>query len=224
MSTDNPESSTPPRKRRTGLIVAGIVLAGILAAGGFVFASLWRVTESIPTADDFAEAMAPEPYEEIGPAVVTSIRQLTELTTVEMTEYTIIEKGTDEGWLQWARGDSLRLMTVADIGAGVDLASLSPDDFSVSQLGVVTVTVPQPEIQYVAVDEDATQVLDREKGLFTKGDPRLESEARRAATTALRDAALENGILSEAEESARTALTSLLTGAGYVDVVVNFSA
>lgn len=223
MSTDNRETATP-RKRRTGLIIAAVVFAGLLAAGGFVFAAAWQVADTIPTADDFAEAMAPEPYEQVSPAVVTSIRQMAELTTVEMTEYTIIDKGTDQGWLEWARGDSVRLMAVAAIGAGVDLAAVTADDFDVSELGVVRITLPHPEIQYVAVDETATQVLDREKGLFTKGDPQLESEARRAAEEALRQAALDAGIITDAEESARLALSSLLIGAGYSDVIVEFSA
>lgn len=199
-------------------------MAGLLLAGGLMAGAAWKVADAIPTPEDFVTAMAPQPYEEISPAVITSIRELAELTTVEMTEYSIVEKGIDEGWLQWARGDSVRLMAVARIGAGVDLAALTPGDFAVSDTGAVSVTLPHASIHYVAVDEEATQVLERDKGLFTKGDPQLESEARRIAEETLSQAALDKGILADAEDSAVSALTSLLMGLGYSDVSVDFSA
>ena len=60
-------------------------------------------------------------------------------------------------------------------------------------------------------------------GLFTKGDPQLETEARRAAETILLDQALEAGILEEAETNAVKVLTNFLTGLGYNDVEIEFS-
>ncbi len=187
--------------------------------------AIWGVRSiisSIPTPSDLAEALEPEPYEEIGPVVVTSIRDLANLTTVEVVEYTIVEKGTDSSWLDWARGDSLRLFAVANIGAGVDLSQVTIRDVSVDPTGVVEITIPAAEIQYVAVDNDATQILEREVGLLTKGDPRLESDARQVAEEVLVQSALESGILDKAEDNAQTVLTDFLLSLGYQDVVVEF--
>ncbi len=211
------------RTTKVATVIGATFLAAVLAVGGFVTANVARVVDAVPTPADVVAALAPAPYLEIGPVVVRSVRDLAELTTVEMVEYTIVEQGTDEGWLAWARGDNLRLMAVANIGAGVDLAGIVTNDFFVSEDGIVEVTVPAAEIQYVAVDNEATQVLDRDKGLFTKGDPQLESEARRIAQTVLVDSALEQGILTQAEDSARKVLTNFLTGLGYADVLVEFS-
>lgn len=222
MTTHNPElpaAKTP----KVGITIAGLLLAAVVAGGGFMYAAISNVVDAIPTPQDFSEALAPQPYEQVSATVITSIQEMAELTTVEMTEYTIVEKGTDAGWLDWARGDTVRLMAVADIGAGVDLTLLTSDDFSVSEEGVVEVTAPEASIHYVAIDHEATQILERDKGIFTKGDPRLESEARLVAETTLTKAALEKGILAEAEASARTALTSMLLGLGYTDVIVTFS-
>jgi hypothetical protein len=116
------------------------------------------------------------------------------------------------------------MIAVARIGAGVDISGLTATDFSVSDEGVVEVTVPEAEIQYVAVDNEATEVLDRDMGLFTKGDPQLEGEARRVAETVLVDGAIEDGLLVQAEENATTVLTNFLLSLGYTDVVVNFGA
>ena len=221
MATEN----APLSRSRTPIVlavVAASLVAIVVAAGGFLYAGLGRVVDAIPTVDDFAAAVAPEPFLEVSPAIVTSVQQMAQLTTVETTEYTIVEKGTDQGWLQWARGDTVRLMAVAEIGAGVDLAAIGMSDFSVSEQGVVEVRAPNAEIHYIAVDHEATQILEREKGLLTKGDPQLESEAREIAETVLVDSALQSGIMAEAETSARIALTNLLTGLGFSEVIVTF--
>jgi hypothetical protein len=181
-----------------------VVLAvfGVLAIWG-----VRSIMDAIPTPGDLAEALEPEPYEEIGPVVVTSIRDLANLTTVEVVEYTIVEKGTDSSWLDWARGDSLRLFAVANIGAGVDLSAVTIRDVSVDGDGVVEIQIPGAEIQYVAVD-----------------NPRLESDARQVAEQVLVESALESGILDNAETNARTVLTDFLLSLGYRDVIVEISS
>lgn len=189
------------------LTVLGVVLA------------IRAVIARIPTVDDVTAALAPEPFENIGPTVVRSIRSLANLTTVEYVEYTIVEKGTRSGILNWATGDSLTLLAVARIGAGVDLSALDSESFRVNrETGVVSVSIPSAEIQYVAVDNDATQVLDRSTGIFTKGDPRLETDARQVAEDVLVTQAQESGIIEAAEENAAEVLTNFLLGLGYTDV------
>jgi hypothetical protein len=94
---------------------------------------------------------------------------------------------------------------------------------SLDDQGVVEITVPAAEIQYVSVDSEATQILDRETGLFTKGDPRLETDARQVAEEVLVQAAVDEGVLTDAEASARQVLTDFLLGLGYRDVVVEFA-
>jgi hypothetical protein len=198
------------------------VLLVVLALSAVVVWGFQSVISIIPTPGDLAEALAPEPYQEIGPVVITSIRDMAQLTTVETVQYAIVEKGTDAGWLSWARGDSLRLFAVAKIGAGVDLSRMTVRDFSVDEQGVVEVRLPAAEIVYVAPDNEATQVLERDLGLLTRGDPRLETETRRVADEILVQAALDGGILGRAEANAHTVLTNFLMSLGYRDVIVEF--
>jgi Protein of unknown function (DUF4230) len=208
------------RQARWPWVLAALVVAFLISIVGIVVA-FRSLVDRIPTPDDVAAALAPEPFENVGPTVVQSIRSLADLTTVEYVEYTVIEKGTDSGILAWARGDSLTLLAVARIGAGVDLSAITADSFDVdSATGVVTVRLPSPEIQYIAVDNGATQVIDRTTGLFTKGDPRLETDARQVAETVLLQQAESAGILQEAEENAVSALTNFLLGLGYTQVEI----
>lgn len=224
--------AAPSPNNQTNRVTPGQVLlwigvaffALIVGLGGFLISKIFAIADGIPTPSDVAEALAPKPYLEIGPAMVQSVRDMAALTTVEVAEYTIVEKGTDEGWLDWARGDSLRMIAVAEIGAGVDLAGISTTSFDVSDDGVVEISIPSAEIQYVAVDNEATQVIDRDLGLFAKGDPQLESEARRVAETVLVDGALEKGILTKAEDNATNVLTNFFTALGYSDVIVSFDS
>ncbi|MGH8945717.1 MAG: DUF4230 domain-containing protein [Acidimicrobiia bacterium] len=214
-----------PRREMSFRSWAGIAL--VILVVGILALIAWGVrgiVSTIPTPDDVAAALEPEPYEEIGPVVISSIRDMARLTTVEAVEYTIVEKGTDRGWLAWARGDSIQLLAVARIGAGVDLNEVTVRDVSVdTEDGVVELVIPRAEIQFVEVDNEATQILDRSTGIFTKGDPRLETDARQIADEVLRQSAIEGGILERAEENAREVLTDFLLGLGYRDVIVEFA-
>ena len=214
-----------PRRRKTIVpiaIVSGVV-ALFVVIGIWVVSSLQDLVDAVPTPGDLAAVFEPEPYEEIGPVVISSIRDMSNLTTVETVQYTIVDKGTDQGWLEWARGDSLQLFAVARIGAGIDMSGISVQNVSLDDQGVVEITVPAAEIQYVSVDNEATQILDRETGLFTKGDPRLETDARQVAEEVLVQAAVDEGVLADAEANARQVLTDFLLGLGYRDVVVEFA-
>jgi hypothetical protein len=199
-----------------------IILIVVLGLGLLTWWGVRTVISAIPTPGDIANVFEPEPYEEIGPVTITAIRNLARLTTVETVQYTIVEKGTDEGWLAWARGDSLRMFAVARIGAGVDLANLTAGDISVGEDGVVEMTIPAATIQYVDPDEDSTQVLERDVGIFTSGDPGLESDVRRIADEVLVQNAIEEGILDRAEENAQSVLIDFLLSLGYQDVVIDF--
>ena len=220
------ERLEPEPRRRSGLIPLAIAI-GVVSL--FVVIGIWVVSsfrdfvDAVPTPADLAAVFEPEPYEEIGPVVISSLRDLSNLTTVETVQYTIVDKGTDRGWLDWARGDSLQLFAVAKIGAGIDMSQITVRNVSLDDQGVVEIEVPAAQIQYVSVDNEATQILDRETGLFTKGDPRLETDARQVAEEVLVAGALEDGILTDAEANARQVLTNFLLGLGYRDVVVDFT-
>lgn len=194
-------------KRIGSLVIAGVLVIGAFFIGGAV--GNWNPFNFGGT-----------PYTQVGATVVDSVRSLADLTTVEMVEYTTVEKGNDRGWLNWASGDRIFLFAVARIGAGVDLQRVYIDSFDVDEdTGRVTVQLPPAQVQYVDVDQEQTRVFDRDTGLFTRGDPQLESDARAVAEQVLLQGAMDKGILGLAEENAQTALREFLQGLGYTDVV-----
>jgi hypothetical protein len=195
-------------KRAGSVVIAAVLIAGLFFLGANLAG--WSPLKGL----------GGEPYTQVGPTVVDSVRDVAKLTTVEMVEYTTVEKGNDFGWLNWARGDRIFLFAVARIGAGVDMQRVTTSNFDVDEdTGRVTVQLPNAEIIFVEVDNDGTQVYDRDTGLFTKGDSQLESDARQIAEEVLVKAALEHGIMDRAQSNAEETISSFLKGVGYTEVV-----
>ncbi len=208
------------RRSAAPAVVLTIIIIAILA-GSVVAAFIMGRT--VAGTGEILDAVLPqqEEYVEAGPIVIERIRSLATLTTVEAVAYTTIEKGVDQGWLTWATGDSISLFAVARIGAGVDLASLTDEDIvSNPATGTVTLVLPAPSITYVAVDNEATHVYNRDTGVFTRGDPQLETEARRAAEEILVQQVLDQGLLEEAAAEAELVLRGFLEALGYSDIEI----
>jgi hypothetical protein len=207
--------SPPSTTRRLGVaVIVGVILAGA------AFAVFSLMNFSIP----FPSLITGEEYQEVGPTVIESVQALSELTSVEMVEYTTIEKGEDYGWLNFVSGDRLFLFAVSRVGAGVDLAELDEQSLIIDdETSTVVVRLPAPEIFYSYLDSEATQVIDRDTGLLTRGDIELESEARREAERLLTAQAIESGILEEARSNAEMTISEFLHGLGYQNVIVERS-
>jgi hypothetical protein len=212
---------------RTALIVvvtlAAALVVTVLAVMAFLIGRAAGVVGDIGSgvAETVDEVTGEGPYTRVGEVTVESIRALAELTTVEMVEYTVVEKGDDQGWLNWAQGDRIEMFAVARIGAGVDLSRLEDGDvFADPETGRAIIRLPAADILYVEVDNQATHVYDRDTGLFTRGDPDLERAARLAAEEVLVEQAEVNGILTMAEDRSQVVLEDLLASLGYTDVDV----
>jgi hypothetical protein len=153
------------------------------------------------------------------PAVVAQIQRLNQLATVRYTVQKVVgirEPKTPVG------EESILLIVQATVDAGIKLDQLTSADVT-RRDGALVIRIPRAEILNVAIDENATKVWDRQKTWWTPWvpySPDLESKARREGLRIARDAAIEMGILQQAEANAQTAIRSLLNLSGTPDVVV----
>jgi len=85
--------------------------------------------------------------------------------------------------------------------------------------GILKVQLPNAEIFDATLDNDKSYVYDRHTGLLTHGDINLETTARQAAEDLIRQAALDDGILAQAQANAETFIESLLNKLGYSQVL-----
>jgi len=152
------------------------------------------------------------------PAVVKEIQQLSELVTVKYSIQKVI--GLKEEKVPFG-SEQVLLMVQADVLGGVDLATLSTNDVQIGTDNVITARLPPPRVMHVYVDEKQTRVWDRSKTWWTPWapyDPELEQKARLAALEAVQAAALEMGILSNAQENAEKTVRGFLRTMGVESV------
>ena len=154
------------------------------------------------------------------PSILLQVQQLNQLTTVRYTIQKVI--GITEQ-KQPMGSEAILLIVQARVEAGVDLSGLRQEDLTVRGDGTVVVRMPAAKVFNVTVDEAETKVWDRTKTWWTPWVPYgldLEQRARRAGVEVIEKAALEMGILGQAERNAETSIRGLLGLAGIKDVLV----
>jgi hypothetical protein len=147
------------------------------------------------------------------PAIVSQVRGLKELVTVRYVVQKVV--GITES-RQPLGQESLLLMVQGRAQAGVDLGSITQYDVQVTGKKI-KIRLPKAQIFDVFLDEKNTKVWDRRITWWTpwvSPDPDLEHKARMAAIDDIRQAAIEMGILRDAESSARAALRDLVAAMG----------
>jgi hypothetical protein len=148
------------------------------------------------------------------PAVVEEIQRLSELVTVKYNIQKVI--GLQEEKVPFG-SEQVLLMVQCDVLGGVDLAMLSTNDVRVEGESAVVAKLPSARVMHVYVDEKQTRVWDRSKTWWTPWapyDPELEQKARLAALEAAQAAAVEMGILSNAQENAEKTIREFLRAMG----------
>jgi len=155
------------------------------------------------------------------PAVLAQIKRLNQLATVRYSIQRIVGIKEEK---QPLGSESILLIVQARVDAGINLDLMRPQDVTVGKDGSVTVQLPPPTILDVSIDEKNTKVWDRQKTWWTPWVPYsldLEQRARIAGLEGARQAALDMGILRNADQNARDSVRVLLELAGAKRVVVS---
>jgi hypothetical protein len=200
------------------LVVLGVILViSIQNSISNQLQPVREITNSLST--QIANVIHPTPT--IIPDPITIIHQIQSLARLETIKFSlekIITAETRQGVFEWLVGDRLIFVAHGEVIAGIDLKKLEPEDLLVKG-GVLYVDLPEPEIFVVDLDNEQSYVYDRETGLFTHGEVDLESEARRAAEREIEQSALEDGILTLAQQNAESFLDRLFRDLGFPEVV-----
>jgi hypothetical protein len=187
-------------------IILGLVLAILVIAGVYFFKQ--TLTPS------FEVNMSKQ-------TVIKEMRELERLETASFTIEKVIDAGTSGGRIQeLLYGDRILLIAHGEVIAGVDLSKLEEKDISIEN-GTIGLNLPPPQILVTRLDNEETRVYDRRQGILSRGNDNLESEARREAENAIKEAACTGGILNEAAKNARSQLTALFKTLGFTTVVIN---
>jgi hypothetical protein len=194
------------------LLNRGVAGAGILVLGLSLFSAAQWAAGLVKSPFAWGTTTAS------GPVVLQQIQRLNRLETCRYNGEVVVRGESKRGILPtWVAGDRVLMVGRGEVVAGLDLSGLKSDDVRVNE-GRVTIRLPQPTILHTRLDNRGSEVFDRQSGLFSGPDPKLEGEVRGEAEDRIRAAALESGILRTAESNARNTIGDQLRLLGFRDV------
>lgn len=212
--------------------IMSILILAVLAAGFYYIVQTVRESAAAATVPfeqmnqanaslqtQMAQLMNPTPT--ILPDPVTYIHEIRSLARLETIQYSVEKVITAEigqGTFGFAFGDKLLFVAHGIVIAGIDMDKLQPADMRFEN-NVLYVGLPPTEIFAATLDNEKSYVYDRETGLLTKGSVDLETLARQAAEDEIRKAALEDGILTQAQTNAEAYLIKFFNALGFKTVL-----
>ncbi len=155
--------------------------------------------------------------------IINQIKAVARLQTIQYSVEKIITAEVNQGLLGPLFGDRLLFVAHGTVIAGIDMEKISATDLWL-QTGMLYVRLPAAEVLVAELDNDRSYVYDRDTGLLTHGDPSLETIARQVAEQEILTAALNDGILAQAQVNAEIYLEKFFIALGYEKVVFAPSA
>ncbi len=169
-----------------------------------------------------SDLMHPTPTIIPDPATyITQVQSLARLETIQYSVEKVITAEVGQGTFGFLFGDKMLFVAHGTVIAGIDMGKMQASDMQL-QNGVLHVKLPAPEIFISTLDNDKSYVYDRQTGLMTKGNQGLETTARQAAEEEIRKAAVQDGILEQAQANASAFLEKFFAALGYPNAVLEF--
>lgn len=223
-------NNTRDAQLRAWILVVGVLIILGLTSLGLILilkAGIQRFEQTVSPVTGIASNLETQVARVLNPTptiiadpvtIIYQVRSLARLETVQYSVEKIITAQTGQDIFKILFGDRVLFVAHGVVIAGIDLEKLGPQDLWI-QNGILYVRLPDPELFVVTLDNEKSYVYDRETGLLTHGSITLETEARRAAEQAIRQAALEDGILELAGQNAKNYLYRLLRNLGFPEVI-----
>jgi hypothetical protein len=161
------------------------------------------------------------PTPTIIPDPMTYINEIRSLARLETIQYSIEKVITGEmggGTFSTLFGDRILFRGHGTVIAGIDMEKLQPENMRYVN-GVLTVKLPPAEVFIATLDNNKSYVYDRQTGLLTKPDPNLETLVRQKAEEEILKAAIEDGILNQAQINAETYLFRFFAALGFPNTI-----
>jgi hypothetical protein len=153
--------------------------------------------------------------------IINEVQSLARLETIRYTVEKVVTAEVNQGVLGPLFGDRLLFVAHGYVIAGIDMSKIKPEDLWLAG-EMLNVRLPKTEVLVATLDNDKSYVYDRVTGLFTQGDPTLETQVRQVAEQEILKAATEEGILDQATTNAQTYLRWFFETLGYKQI--NFVA
>src|SRR5215213_10612572 len=149
---------------------------------------------------------------------INEVRALARLETIQYSIEKVITGETGGGTFKTLFGDKILFVGHGTVIAGIDMEKLQPEDMHFEN-GVLTVKLPPAEIFIATLDNEKSYVYQRDTGILAKPDLNLETLVRQSAEDEIRKAAIEDGILTQAQANAEAYLFKFFAALGYPNAI-----
>jgi uncharacterized protein DUF4230 len=149
---------------------------------------------------------------------INEVRALARLETIQYSVEKVITGETGGGTFKALFGDKILFVGHGTVIAGIDMEKLKPEDMHFEN-GVLTVKLPPAEIFVATLDNEKSYVYQRDTGILAKPDINLETLVRQNAEDEIRKAAIEDGILTQAQTNAESYLFKFFAALGYPNAI-----
>ena len=208
----------------------GLLFLLLLAVGGyFIYQDMKQTAQdnlqpfqqaNAALQTQVADLMNPTPTIIPDPATyILQIQSLARLETIQYSVEKVITAEVGQGNFNFLFGDSLLFVAHGTVIAGIDLGKMTPQDFLL-QDDILYVRLPQPEIFVATLDNEKSYVYRRDTGILTRQTVDLETLARQSAEEEIKKAAIEDGILTTAQQNAEVFMIKFFNNLGYKNVQI----
>jgi hypothetical protein len=149
---------------------------------------------------------------------INEVRALARLETIQYSIEKVITGETGGGTFQTLFGDKILFVGHGTVIAGIDMEKLQPEHMRFEN-GVLTVRLPPAEVFIATLDNEKSYVYDRDTGVLAKPDVNLETLVRQRAEEEILRAAIEDGILEQAQLNAEAYLFKFFAALGYPNTI-----
>lgn len=149
---------------------------------------------------------------------INEIRSLARLETIQYTVEQVVTAEVNQGTLSFAFGSKILIQIHGTVVAGIDMEKMRPEDMQL-QGDVLYVKLPPAEILTVTLDENQTEVYTIQDGIFAELDPNLVLDTLSSGKDKITSAALEDGILTQAQRNGEVYLLRFFMALGYNTVI-----
>ena len=149
---------------------------------------------------------------------INEVRALARLETIQYSIEKVITGETGGGTFKSLFGDKILFVGHGTVIAGIDMSKLQPEHMRFEN-GVLTVRLPPAEVFIATLDNEKSYVYDRETGILAKPDVNLETLVRQRAEEEILKAAIEDGILDQAQMNAEAYLFKFFAALGFPNTI-----
>ena len=154
--------------------------------------------------------------------ILFSLREMSDLATVEYTVTKIIKANDNKTWFKI--GDRKILMSCeAHIKAGVDMSQITKKDFDIDDTEI-SLQLPEPKVVSLSIPAETIKVEFEDISLFRDHFKTSERDRLAAqAETQIRNSIDSLGILQQAKINTSLFVNNMLVRLGYRDITITYS-